>query len=275
MFRIYLSFIGSLGQFHGNANRKQEETLLFGSDRSSSCHNLLLSVCIKLPSRSNNRHLSLSGISQDLSQVCLRYLKALSLNSLKLNSQNRQRLKYSPLILKFWWLGEDDEDDTDPGLLWSVQRAVTAPPPHIILHKLRGRNGPPNDNQKWPNSFQRQSLPPSFLQPNSRFLPMPIDSCYSDAMVCYLQSCECKEFLLFVLFVLWIAVGILKNIRTIKLEQLFWKYLILWTLHCGNSGALAVSERALNGTYLMSRICIKHSSILLSWLHPWSIRILG
>ena len=104
---------------------------------------------------------------------------------------------------------------------------------------------------------------------------MPIDSCYSDAMVCYLQSCECKEFLLFVLFVLWIAVGILKNIRTIKLEQLFSKYLILWTLHCGNSRALAVSERALNGTYLMSRICIKHSSILLSWLHPWSIRNLG
>ena len=108
-----------------------------------------------------------------------------------------------------------------------------------------------------------------------QILPMPIDSCYSDAMVCYLQSCECKEFLLFVLFVLWIAVGILKNIRTIKLEQLFSKYLILWTLHCGNSRALAVSERALNGTYLMSRICIKHSSILLSWLHPWSIRNLG
>ena len=116
----------------------------------------------------------------------------------------------------------------------------------------------------------------SFLHfPFHKILPMPIDSCYSDAMVCYLQSCECKEFLLFVLFVLWIAVGILKNIRTIKLEQLFWKYLILWTLHCGNSGALAVSERALNGTYLMSRICIKHSSILLSWLHSWSIRNLG
>ena len=63
-------------------------------------------------------------------------------------------------------------------------------------------------------------------------------------LVCYLQSCECKEFLLFVLLVLWIAVGILKNIRTIKLEQLFSKYLILWTLHCGNSRALAVSGRA-------------------------------
>ena len=62
-------------------------------------------------------------------------------------------------------------------------------------------------------------------------------------LVCYLQSCECKEFLLFVLLVLWIAVGILKNIRTIKLEQLFSKYLILWTLHCGNSRALAVSGR--------------------------------
>ena len=155
--------------------------------------------------------------------------------------------KYWPLSLSFG-LGEDDEDDTDPGLLWSVQRAVAAPPPwyHMPLYFT-------NWEREMVLLMITRSDQTVFSEPkffsffSSSFtainLPMPIDSCYSDAMVCYLQSCECKEFLLFVLFVLWIAVGILKNIRTIKLEQLFSKYLILWTLHCGNSRALAVSER--------------------------------
>ena len=77
-FRIYLSFIGSLGQFHGNANRKQEETLflaptgaqgvtmldclhgistlklepkiLFSSDRSSRNANVHpVQTCLELP----------------------------------------------------------------------------------------------------------------------------------------------------------------------------------------------------------------------------------
>ena len=150
--------------------------------------------------------------------------------------------KYSPVSLIF---GLEEDDDPDPGLLWSVQRVVTPPPWYhmsIILHKLRERNGPANDSQKWPNSFHwpPTSSPPFLQSAINRHLPIHIIL----MLVCYLQSCECKEFLLFMLLVLWIAEGILKNIRTIKLEQLFSKYLILWTLHCGNSRALAVSGRA-------------------------------
>ena len=143
----------------------------------------------------------------------------------------------------------------------------------IILHKLRERNGPANDIQKWPNSFHWPQL----------LLHRPFSQHYFD--ICQYMLCWCwyaifnlvcvRNFYCSCYLCYESQWGSLKTSEQLNLSNCSQNILFFELCIVATPEPLLCLREALNGTYLMSRICIKHSSILLSWLHPWSIRNFG